>query len=192
VKSIALIAVPAFLLAACSTGNDRPWTGNDDLAGGAVHLDAFTDPGRPEGTAIPDKPSLVSIDRSNWAPQRMVSPMDAVSATRTYTVNYMWTDATARQRGQMPSPVSSLELSGDSYQDQVWEAAASWPLAFVGFLMIAPRMITHSPTHEVRYFPQQYWRAPTETPRKPTVAIPSDAESAPARAQPADVAPASK
>jgi hypothetical protein len=115
----------------------------------------------------PDGPSLESISRTNWQPTVIVSPMESVAATRTYAVNYMWADATARQQGRMPSAVSSLELSGGSEEDQMWEGVASGPLAFVGAVMIIPRMITHSPTREVRYFPEMYWRAGPETLRKP-------------------------
>jgi hypothetical protein len=163
-KPLAVVSLVA--LAGCSIGSDRPWMADPDLRSGAVDLAAFRDPGRPETpTNTPDVPSLVSIDRSNWAPQTMLSPMDGVSMIRTYAVNYMWTDSTARQRGQMPSPVSSLELMGDSQETQMWEAASSFPLAVLGAFMIIPRMITHSPAREVRYFPEQYWRAPAETAR---------------------------
>jgi hypothetical protein len=166
VKPLAFIAVPALVLGACSTGNDRTWIGSPDLKGGATELDSFRDQGRPEVPPTPDKRTLVSIDRSNWAPQVMVSQVDGVSATRAYSMIIMWSDATARQRGQMPTAVSSLEISEDSDTDQVWEGVVSWPLSFVGAVLIIPRMITHSPTREVRFFPAQYWRAPVDTARR--------------------------
>jgi hypothetical protein len=184
VKTIALLAVAALPLAACSSGNDRPWIGSADLNGGAVYLDAFREPARPEVSPGSDAPSLESISRTNWQPTVMVSPMEPVAATRTYAVNYLWADATARQRGQMPSAVSSLELSEGSEEDQLWEGVASGPLAMVGAIMIIPRMITHSPTREVRYFPENYWRAPAWTLRKP-LGVEAPAESAP----PAEPAP---
>jgi len=185
VKTLVLIAIPALALASCSTGNDRTWIGNPDLKGGATELDAFREEGRPEASPTPDKPTLVSIDRSNWAPQVMVSQMDGVSGTRTYSMIILWADATARQRGQMPTAVSSLEISEDSYEDQVWEGVVSWPLSFVGGVLIIPRMITHSPTREVRYFPRQYWRAPVDTPRvAPEPSAPVDVSSTPTTTNP--------
>jgi hypothetical protein len=195
VKTTAPLIVPLLALAACSTGNDRTWVGNDFLNGGAMHLDAFTEPGRPEAAPGPAKSTLTSIDRSNWAPQVIVAPMDGLAATRTYAINYMWTDSTARQMGRMPSAVSSLELSEGSMTDQIWEAVASGPLAFIGGVMILPRMIAHSPTREVRYFPEQYWRAPAATPRvssiEPAEAAPSEPEpQAPAAPAPVPVTPA--
>jgi hypothetical protein len=183
------LTVPALALAACSTGNDRTYIGNDFLPGGAVHLDAFSDTPRPEAPPAPAQPSLVSIERSNWTPQVIVSPMDGVAATRTYAINYTWAHGTARQMGRFPTTVSSLEISDNSFTGQITEAIASFPIAFAGGVMILPRMITHSPTREVRYFPQQYWRAPAETRRKATVG-PVDVNAAPAPAAPADAAPA--
>jgi hypothetical protein len=180
VKPLAFIAVPALTLAACSSGNDRTYIGNPDLRGGATELDGFREPARPELPPTPDQPTLISIDRSNWAPQVMVSQVDGVSATRAYSMIILWSDATARQRGQMPTAVSSLELSEDSETDQFWEGVASWPLSFVGGVLILPRMITHSPTREVRFFPRQYWRAPVDTPRQvPDVAAPVDVTPTP-------------
>jgi hypothetical protein len=147
-----------------------------------VHLDAFREPGRPETPPGPDAPSITSIARTNWQPMVIVSPIDSVAATRTYAVNYIWSDATARQRGQSPTPVSSLELTGGSEMTQMWESLASAPIAFAGGVMILPRMITHSPTREVRYFPEQYWRAPADTLRKPLAGTTEEAPASPAAA----------
>src|SRR5689334_4851548 len=116
-------------LAACSTGNDRDWIGNPDLpvggGPGAVYVDSLTDTGRPEAPPTSDGPSLTGLSRENWAGSVMMVPVDTTAATRTYLKTFMWTDATARQRGMMPSPLSSLELSGDSYLVQAEEAALS-------------------------------------------------------------------
>ena len=177
-KTLALIAVVAAPLAACSEGNDRMWTGSPDLDGGAVYLDSFQPASRTEAVNKPDAPSLTGINRSNWAPTVMLSPMDGIAATRTYSVNYVWTDSTPRQLGRSPTAVSSIDISGDTAMTQFWEVVASGPLAAIGAVMIIPRMITHSPTREVRYFPEDFWRASPHIPRKappPAAAQPVDA-----------------
>jgi hypothetical protein len=187
VKTLASIVI-LLPLAACSTGNDRPWVGNPDLPvggdGGSVYIAALKDAGRPEAPPTPDAPSLTGLSRANWSPSILLVPVDTTAATRTYAVNRMWTDATARQRGQMATPISALELSGDSHKDQVEEAVMSFPLALLGGFLIIPRMVTHYPWTEVRYFPQDYWRAPASTLRKPMVVY-----TAPP-APPPEVAPA--
>jgi hypothetical protein len=176
VKTLALIAIAAAPLAACSEGNDRMHTGSPELDGGAVYLDSFQPTSRSEALSKPDAPSLTGVNRNNWTPMVVLSPMDGIAATRTYSVNHIWTDSTPRQLGRAPTAVSAIDISGDTGLTQFWEVAASAPLAAIGALMIIPRMITHSPTREVRYFPEDYWRASPHIARKATPA-PKPAEA---------------
>jgi hypothetical protein len=162
------------------------WTGNPDLDGGAVYLDAFQPETRSEALTKPDAPSLTGINRNNWAPMVMLSPMDSIAATRTYSVNHVWTDSTPRQMGRMPTAVSSIDIAGDSADTQFWEVVASGPLAAIGAVMIIPRMITHSPTREVRYFPEDFWRASPQVARKATAPTPAQPADSPEIATPSE------
>ena len=117
----------------------------------------------------------------------MMVPVDTTAATRIYSYTVHYADATARQRGQMPTPMSSIETSGDSYWSQFEEAIYSPRLRLRQRLRPPrpPRMVTHSPTHEVRYFPESFWarrhRSPPPPARRST---PSRPPSPPRRSSP--------
>jgi hypothetical protein len=159
------------LLSGCSTTmNERPWIGQteNNARGGAVYLEMVQGEERPEAPLTNDGPSLVSLSRDNWVPVVFTVPVDGVASRRAYTYQVTYADATARQRGQHPTPLSALELSGPTRMEQAWEGLANPFVTFGDFVLMPVRMVMHRPWREVYSFPPSFWRSPEYVLRRPT------------------------
>lgn len=164
-------------LAGCSTTmNERPWIGQteNDAKGGAVYLDLVRAEERAEAPLTDDKPSVVSLTRENWSPVLFVVPVDGVASRRTYTTEIYYADATARQRGEHPTPISSLELSGPTRTEQALEGLVNPFNAFGDLVMMPARMAVWWPWREVYSFPPSYWRGPEFVLRRPLAGTMAD------------------
>jgi hypothetical protein len=168
--AVATLGASIGLVGGCSTSmNERPWLGQTEnmARGGVVYLEVVAAPERPEHPLVDDPPSLTSLDRSGWRPVAVVVPVDGVASRRTYAYEQLLTVSTARQRGDFPTEISALELSGGTRQVQALEGLANPLTALVDGLVMVPRMIVHCPAREVYNFPRSYWRADTTTLRGP-------------------------
>ncbi len=129
--------------------------GSDD----AVRLPDLHVPDRQEKPFAGDTASSTSLARS-WAPMRVHVPVDGVYSYPKYTREQVWTDSTARQRGDAASAVTALELDGDTRTMRLGEAAAAGPIATYEALVMVPRMVMHKPWQPIRSLPSSYWRTP--------------------------------
>jgi hypothetical protein len=164
-----LLLCAAAPLAGCNTDmNERPWIGQheNDAKGGLVLVELLRAEERAEVPTLDDGPSLVSLDRRNWAPMVVVSPVDGVAAHRSYANEGFIARATARQRGDHPTALSALDLSGTTRTEQWAESWLNPGIAFLDFALLVPRMVKHQPWDEAYTFPSQYWRAPTTVLRR--------------------------
>ncbi|HYE61070.1 MAG TPA: hypothetical protein VD997_03660 [Phycisphaerales bacterium] len=170
---LAPAALAITLLAGCSTTmNERPWIGQteNNARGGAVYLDLVRAEERPEAPLTSDGPSVVSLTRENWRPMVFTVPVDGVASRRNYTTELHFTDTTARQRGEHPTALSALELSGPTRTEQALEGLVNPFNAFGDAVLMPARMAVHWPWREVYSFPPSYWRAPEYVLRRPLTA----------------------
>ena len=110
-------------LSGCTTGNERSFLGND-RSGNVAAMPEFVGKGEappPSSSGV----SLVSLSRANWSPTYVVVPIDGLAQKPTYTTTHVWSQDTARARGQMPTVATALELEGNKRWAQVGEAATS-------------------------------------------------------------------
>jgi hypothetical protein len=188
--AIALFSLPALVaLSGCSTTmNERPWIGQteNDARGGAVYLDLVRAEERPEAPLTNDPPSLTSLSRADWRPVVFTVPTDGVASRRAYTYELFFAKDTARQRGEHPTQLSALELSGSTRFEQAQEGLVNPFVTFGDAVLLIPRMVTHWPWREVYSFSPSYWRGTDYLLRKPegARAVPSQREEVPPPAQP--------
>jgi hypothetical protein len=108
------------------------------------------------------------LARADWQATTFLVPVDGTDAYPTYSRHTPIANATARQRGDFPVPMSALELEGDTtWQrrrevlrapfDAAWQAAA-----------IVPRFFFVEPWQETRHRPTSFWVAPGTTQRVAT------------------------
>jgi hypothetical protein len=168
--ALALFSIAsAALLTGCNAdGNSRMEMGDARIdASRAVIVRGLADAqARPERVGAASEASLDGLSRAHWDRTTVLVPVDGVEGTPRYLREYPRADATARQRGEFPTEVTALELSGDS-EDAQWQealAAPGWHLIQVAALPV--RMIMHDPTQPVRHLPAQHWRAQTSTLRQ--------------------------
>jgi len=137
---------------------------------------------RPETVAVLDRPSLDGLSRAGWDRTTVYVPVDGVEGMPRYVRERPRALSTARQRGEQPTEVTALELSGGSEDAQWQEALASpwWNLVEAAALPVRVFMV--EPWQQTRHLPDQYWRAPAQTPRQ------SSAETAAKQAQEAEAA----
>jgi len=121
--TLSTLALLPLSLCACTTGNERGSIGNG-AANNTVKLAIFRGEGEPP-PPTPDAATTTSLSRSNWQTKTVLVPMDGLASKPTYARSHIWTDKTARQRGQMPTDLTALELDGDTYWTQVEQSAAS-------------------------------------------------------------------
>ncbi|GJQ30161.1 MAG: hypothetical protein HBSAPP03_20450 [Phycisphaerae bacterium] len=113
-------------------------------------------PDRPPAGA--DAPSSPTLART-WAPMTVHLPVDGTYAFPRYTRGHVWTDTTARQRGDFPSALTALELEGETTWTRLGEMGAGGPIAVFEAVVMVPRMLMHDPRRRVRTLPEPYWRA---------------------------------
>lgn len=166
---LCLLCLAGASLTACDTTmNERTWLGQheNNAKGGLVQLALLRADERAEGPVLDDSPSLLSLDRTNWAPTVVVSPVDGVAAHRSYANEGFIARATARQRGDHPNALSALDLSGTTRVEQWAESWLNPGIAFLDVALLVPRMVIHQPWEEAYTFPSQYWRAPATVLRR--------------------------
>lgn len=164
-KPLTILAFASLLVGCRATGNDRTSLGGSTLHNG-VTLSVIHGAGeRDEAGRTDDQASLQGLSRTAWARQTVVIPVEGTNAYRRYSRNYQITETTSRQRGDFPTPMSALELSGKTGDEQFVEALASGPYALYEGLVLVPRMFFVRPCEEVRATPSEHWRAPISTPR---------------------------
>lgn len=164
-----LSAAAATMLAGCVTPqNDRTTIGAGDRA---VRVEALTPiPATPAGPTIAmpvgalilQEPSVVGLDRSNWATTDLGQPVDGVAHRPLYAKRVQFAGRTARQRGEYPNAETALELTGGSIWQQQAEVPTNHAMAALDLLLILPRMIWSHPW-QIRWSPdvayERTWRA---------------------------------
>lgn len=156
------------LFAGCtSTQNARAFVGPADGDFGSVRLAALEGDANARSETPADRvdpPSLAAggagLDRSAWPLLTLDVPYDTTGGTSRYTRDYRYTETTARQRGEYPTPLSALELDGDTIEAQRDEAIVNPLMHLTQAALLLPRMIMRAPWVEVSHEPQPYWRAP--------------------------------
>jgi len=156
-----IIAAGLFVLWGCAPSNDRATLGEvlsmEALTSTPTRLEAIGDSG----------PSLTGLSRANWGRQAFLVPVDGTAGTTTYAPPRATLRTTARQRGQFPTAISSLDTE-DGFTTAQWaEAGMSAPRAAWDFILIGPRMFMTTPWREVRGPQMSYWRATPTTLRTP-------------------------
>lgn len=173
-RALASAALCTGVLSGCvADGNNSNTLGRkQDLAPSlqAVQLQGVADNNtRPDTAARSNAASLTGpgsrLNRGAWEPVPFVVPIDGVDGLPTYSRHTTFADSTARQRGEFPTPISSLELSGDSLVDRRDEALFAPLDSFAQAMLILPRFFFVQPWEQVRHEPQRYWMAPGTTQR---------------------------
>lgn len=161
-----LLATACTALAACrSEVNDRTTLGAPGAAS-AVRLSDIHGAGqRAETPRSDDATSLAGLSRASWTRQTVEVPVEGTYALRRYTRTYHMTETTSRQRGEFPTPMSTLELTGDTGNEQALEALVSGPYALYEGVVLIPRLFFVRPCEEIRATPEEHWRAPVSTMR---------------------------
>lgn len=113
---------------------------------------------RSEAPLASDQPSLQGLSRANWSERHVVTAPDGTEAFPTYATHLRWTADTSRQRGGPVSPMSALDLSGQTFWMQTAELAAAGPLALYDLLKMPYGVYQSPPWDEVRHTPHRYWR----------------------------------
>jgi hypothetical protein len=157
-----LCALAALLAGGCiSPENDRL------VIDQGVRLEAF-DPVAPSAAlnttpSAPlelQQPSVLGVDRGNWAKSQLFVPVDATAHNPPYTKRWVLTDRTARQRREYPTALSALETTGASESEQQLEAPANWLAAFGDIVLLPIRVFWQAPW-TTRWSPDEayarYW-----------------------------------
>jgi hypothetical protein len=186
----ALLLTAALLAPGCiSTENDRM------LLDQSVTLEAFQpvppSPATPTETTPAalalTQPTVVSVDRSNWAPTELVVPVDGTAHKPVYAKRILWTDKTARQRDLYPTALSALELTGGSETEQQLEVPANWLASIVDIVLLPISVFWQAPW-ATRWSPDEayarYWH-----PERPSNSNPNSAETPFAAPAPTPVTP---
>ncbi len=153
-------------LAACRTDSNNRAQIGDPKSPNAVSLTAMTTSGqRAEAPRSDSTPSLAGLSRAGWNRQTITVPLDGVHAYRRYARNFPQTEETARQRGDFPTPLTTLDMPEPYSEEQITEVLVSGPAALYEGLVMVPRFFFVRPCEEIRATPQPYWRAPVTTAR---------------------------
>jgi hypothetical protein len=173
-RACATLVPLAALLGGCvaESNNSNTLGRKQDLAPSleAVQLQGVADNNsRPDTAARSDQASLTGpgsrLNRGAWEPVPFVVPIDGIDGMPTYSRHTTFADDTARQRGEFPTPISSLELAGDSLVDRRDEMLFAPIDSFAQAMLMVPRFFFVQPWDEVRHEPQRYWMAPGTTQR---------------------------
>ncbi len=149
-------------LGGCVAENNRLTVGHE------VELEAFTsDERRLEPLEVtqlrPDAPyaafpeshrSVTSLDRSNWTEKTVLVPVDGLGHRPNYAVSLQLKNSTARQRGEFPTALSALEVTGGFTDEQLVESFDQ-PLIILGSALILPARMLIDPQWNVRYSPKR-------------------------------------
>lgn len=188
-----LLAASVMLVSGCVAENDRLTVGHD------IDLEIF-DPERPGAVAtgeagdpiapgtVPGVPggrrSLAAIDRSNWETQTLLVPVDGTGHRPTYATTLEMKNSTARQRGEFPTALSALELTGGFTDEQLVESFDT-PIVVLGSAIVLPVRLFTEPQWLVHYSPRKsYDRWPQEG--EPASASHETTETTPDQSLPAE------
>jgi hypothetical protein len=145
-------------------------TENDNIAlAGRVGLPGLV--GQPAAApAWPEGPSLTGIDRSNWGRTSIEVPVNGIGHGPLYSHTLYRAHVTRRQRGEYPTPESSLDLVEGSTARQRGEAIAA-PFTSIGqIILMTPRMFFQPPWSD-DYSPKEryerYWHPQGPDPAAP-------------------------
>jgi hypothetical protein len=182
VRCVGAIALMAALAGCVTTANDRLTEGHGPAA---YQPEALTRESGRAGRLDPPPPvaksspaSLAGLDRSNWTPTPVVTPVDGVAHHPLYTQHLILTDATARQRREYPTAETALELTQGSGEAQAWEAPRQHLEAFRDLLLGLPRLFWQAPWR-VRWSPDESYARIWTPAKRPGAATPASASSAP-------------
>ncbi len=167
-RSAFLILLSASAMSSCTApGNSRPEVGDNRFdQGRSVLVRSMSDyNARPEEKRMADAPSVDGLSRAHWQPTTVIVPIDGVEGYPRFTREHPKALATARQRGEYPTEMSALELSGDTQQDQWQETIESPAWALLQAVSLPYRFIWVQPWDSIRHLPDQHWRAPVNTAR---------------------------
>lgn len=151
-------------LTGCTSGNERISQGAYEPDNKVV-VSTFADTGgAPPPTSV--GASYMDLNRSNWQRTTVLVPADGLASKPFYASEHMYGQATARQRGEQPTALSSLELEGDNPGTRLAEAAlapvwASWDFT----RMVLWDVWTNPPFVEHVYPRDPYARAQTTVTR---------------------------
>lgn len=120
---------------------------------------------RPESKPTADSASIDGLSRAHWQSTTVIVPVDGIEGYPRFTREHPKALATARQRGEYPTEMTALELSGDTYGDQWQEAVESPMWSLVQAVSMPYRFIWVQPWDSIRHLPDQHWRAPVNTAR---------------------------
>lgn len=122
-RGLAIAGVACLGLSGCTTGNERPYVGNDqpnNMYKAAIMVDS----GEP-APVYSDAPSVIGLSRAHWQQTVVSVPVDGLASKPTFASKHLMTNTTARQRGQYPTDMTALELDGDTGWTQVGETVLS-------------------------------------------------------------------
>ncbi|MFO0857088.1 MAG: hypothetical protein U0640_07005 [Phycisphaerales bacterium] len=150
-----------------AAGNSRPEVGDARFGQSrSVLVRSMSDyNARPEEKFSSDSPSVSGLSRAHWQPTTVIVPVDGVEGYPRYTREHPQALATARQRGEYPTEMTALELSGDTYSQRWNEALESPAWAIWQAVSMPYRFIWVQPWEPTRHLPDQHWRAPVNTAR---------------------------
>lgn len=178
---LALGAVAALMCGACVTEE------NDDPAiAGKIRLEALTPAPVNESLAPVDRPHTVA-ERDQWEPILVLVPPDSVAHHPLYRTRFGEADTNRRERGEYPTPLSSLDLTTrSSERDQQREALLAPLVAAGDVLLMIPRAISRH-RYDLKRSPwasyRRYWMAdddsgPVQPPDAGPDTLPDPAEAA--------------
>ncbi len=175
-----VLAGAVFTTVGCVSYNERSTIGDGR---DAFHPEALTETTRPDTQLQDDPPSTVTLERDSWGTQRIVVPVDGVAHLPRWATNSGTNRETARQRGDFPTALSALELTGSDNRAQFHDYAMSPVNAAKDFFMLFIAWYDDPVWTEHRGTSYTYWRAPTFTARPvkpvPTRTLPPRQEEPP-------------
>lgn len=165
--AILMLLAGCALTGCASPGNSRSEVGDARFSQSrSVLVRSMSDyDARPEVTYSADSTSVEGLSRAHWTHTTIIVPVDGVEGYPRYTREHPNALATARQRGEYPTEVTALELSGDTERKQWQEVIESPMWAIIQAVSMPYRFIWTQPDDPVRHLPDQHWRAPVNTPR---------------------------
>lgn len=158
------VALAACALSGCVDTNDRLPVGDTLIVEGiAPPVVAAVD--APPATPRPDDgPSVIGLQRENWASRPFEVPFDGTRHHPHYRGELRYTDQIARQRNEYPTLSSALDLNGDEYGSSAWwdrlgEVVVTPFFALGEGLLIVPKLVGEPPALEEWSPSEPYERA---------------------------------
>lgn len=164
-----MAAAVSGMVSGCVTpSNDRVTTGHGPRG---AKMEAFTaDSGRAGRRDAPAPqssagPSLQGISRDNWTATTYLVPVDGTAHRPTYTRRVIGTNSAARQRREMPTADTALELTQGSGNDQALEALLQQGNAALDVVLLPIRLVWQPPWTTMWSPDESAARFPSSRPR---------------------------